>query len=171
MPIDQALARARAAFDALEQGDPKRVAMRNWLLEFERRRQQLDGGTRLQLPDKRRDFIGERHADPKRPAREAAYAAMETLLAVAWPASNAERQVRKRQKQRHEASLEVATEAAASMIMPFNGSKDVSTDAQCHTVPTTNPAGWTNRFRALPGQVCWNWRSQLSILSMAKTLF
>ena len=115
MPIDQALARARAAFDALEQGDPKRVAMRNWLLEFERRRQQLDGGTRLQLPDKRRDFIGERHADPKRPAREAAYAAMETLLAVAWPASNAERQVRKRQKQRHEASLEVATEAAASI--------------------------------------------------------
>ena len=93
---------ARAAFGALEQGDPKRIAMRDWILEFERRRQQPDGGTRLQLPDKRRDFIGRGHADPMRPARLAAYAAMEALLAVAWPpSSNAEKQLRKRQKQQH----------------------------------------------------------------------
>ena len=50
--MDEALARAYAAFDELHQSDPKRLAMREWLIEFERRRQQPDGGIRLELPDR-----------------------------------------------------------------------------------------------------------------------
>ena len=118
--MDEALSRAYAAFDELHQGDPKRLAMRGWLIEFERRRQQPDGGIRLELPDRRRDFVGTSRADSIRRAREAAHAAMQALLAVAWPPSkNAERQVRKqackkRQKQQHVMTIEELEVAEAA---------------------------------------------------------
>ena len=143
--IDEAFARARAAFDALEQGDTKRIAMRDWLREFERRRQQPNGGTRLVLPDKRSRFIGTSHADPMRPARVAAYAAMEALVAVAWPpSSNAEKQLRKRQKQEQHRGTQASLQGATAMTASFSAAGQGQLDAALTVDRSSAYAGATD---------------------------
>ena len=102
--VVRALKEAENRRDELGTNDPKRAIMQDFLAECTRRLPQPDLGERPKLPDKRRDFVGRSESDDRRPSRDAAYTAMEKLTEAAWPTkSNAEKQVRKRQKQRHEA--------------------------------------------------------------------
>ena len=106
-PTDLAdkLAAARAKLAALDDNDPKKSVMRTFLDNIDRRLQSPGEGRVPALPDQERGFVGKSETDPRHDARTAAFDAMKALLA-AWPrVTNAEKQQRKKQKQRHQAEL------------------------------------------------------------------
>ena len=107
LPADvaDALERARVACDALGDADALHPHVRCFIAAAE---QLLRAASRKKppLPDRHTYLNDVAARNPVRPARAAAYDAMDDILAVGWPKlTNAEKQVRKRQKQRHEAAL------------------------------------------------------------------
>ena len=113
--VVRALKEAENRRDELGTNDPMRAVMEDFLAECTRRLSQPDLGERPKLPDQRRGFVGRSESDDRRPSRDAAYTAMEKLTEAAWPTkSNANKQVRKRQKQRHEALLQGQSSSSGS---------------------------------------------------------
>ena len=72
--------------DELAINDMKRATMEHFLADCRSRLSQPNTGEKIQLPSQRRNFVGNSPADVRRPAREAAYTAMEDLVAAMWPA-------------------------------------------------------------------------------------
>ena len=75
-----------ARFERSEVGEPTTV---QFLGECVQRLRQPNLGSKPRLPARRRDFVGTQAMDARRLPREAAFTAMEALLAVAWPSLNA----------------------------------------------------------------------------------
>ena len=110
--LARALKEAETKRDELGTNDPMRAIMEEFLAECTRRLSQPNLGERPKLPDRRRGFVGRSESDVRRPSRDAAYTAIEKLIEAAWPTmSNTDKQLRKRQKQRHEAELQGRSES------------------------------------------------------------
>ena len=125
--VVQALEAARIRRNELMPEDPRRATTEQFLADCMQRLSQTDIGQRPRLPARRRNFVGEKSTDARRSSREAAYTAMEALLAAAWPPiNNADKQLRKRQKQQHQHE---AARAAAS-AQPAASSQQEQVDKQ-----------------------------------------
>ena len=98
--VAEAFSTVQAARDALGSDDPRWATTKQFLGDCMQRLRQPDLGSKPRLPARRRDFVGTQATDARRLPREAAFTAMEALLAIAWPSlNNADRQARKRQRQ------------------------------------------------------------------------
>lgn len=105
--VAAALDHARTVCDALGVLDALHSKMHKFVQMVTLQLQQTDGGAPVELPN-RKDYLNKLDKQSsKRPARQRAFDAMDAVLAVGWPSlpamTNAEKQVRKRQKQRHNA--------------------------------------------------------------------
>lgn len=113
---------ARTACDALATGDALRLPMTTFIDAVVERLQSNGKSTPPKLPN-RYDNLNKLAANsPIRPARAAAFAAMDALLEVGWPPvpvlSNAARQVRKRQKQHQTVSTILLPDYAQTVLAP-----------------------------------------------------
>jgi hypothetical protein len=105
--LAEKLAAARVTLAALDDADAKKNIMHTFLADVDQRLQ-CGGGPVPSLPEWRDKFVGRSETDQRRPARTAAFDAMRELLA-AWPRlTNADMQIRKKQKQRHQHAAELA---------------------------------------------------------------
>ena len=87
------------ALQALAFDDPLRPVMAALLATIRTRMGQADRGRRPAAPDRARFLNKLAPSHPLRPAREAAFTAMDNLLAIAWlPATSTERSQKKRNR-------------------------------------------------------------------------
>lgn len=104
------LCQARAARDALAHGDALRAPMDVLLQHAEPAVQGDDNGRRPTLPDRGRFLNKLSPSNASRPVRAAAFAAMDALVACAWPTMSANERKR---KERAPANADRAREDAA----------------------------------------------------------